>query len=217
MSSCEGGRFSRTASTTTTGSSAATAPLTLISAESTPQKSIISTMSRKRLAPAPRASTCPVQAVSPVFSSAAADHEERGDEDRRRVAEAGERLVEREDAGRPERHGAADADAITGSRSQTKRPMTAAMMAKTIQISVKRAPAAGQADAPPAGACRTIHLPAQSRSGNARRWRRAEVVRRGRNNWLHDHSTASGERHDGEGTGVGHRRPGARAAFSTAS
>ena len=108
--SCEGGRFSRTASTTTTGRSAATAPLTLMSAESTPQKSIISTISRKRLAPEPRASICPVQAVRPVFSSAPADHEERGDEDRRRVAEAGERLVEREDAGRPERHGAADAD-----------------------------------------------------------------------------------------------------------
>ena len=35
--------------------------------------------------------------------------------------------------------------AMTGSRSQTKRPMTPAMMAKTIQISVKATPASGQA------------------------------------------------------------------------
>ena len=49
--SCDGGRFSRTASTTTTGNSAATAPLTLISAERTPTNSIISTISRHRLSP----------------------------------------------------------------------------------------------------------------------------------------------------------------------
>ena len=41
--------------------------------------------------------------------------------------------------------------AMTGSRSQTKRPMTPAMMAKTIQISVKKTPATGQAVRPPSG------------------------------------------------------------------
>ncbi len=39
-----------------------------------------------------------------------ADHEERGDEHRRGIAEAGEALVERQDARRPQRHRAADAD-----------------------------------------------------------------------------------------------------------
>ena len=41
--------------------------------------------------------------------------------------------------------------AMTGSRSQTKRPMTPAMMAKTIQISVKKAPASGQGGRAAAG------------------------------------------------------------------
>ena len=65
-------RFSRTAMTTTTGSSAATAPLTLISAVSSATSAIVSTSSRVRLSsPAPRISSCPAQAVTPVISSPA--------------------------------------------------------------------------------------------------------------------------------------------------
>ena len=56
--------------TTTTGSSAATAPLTLISAVSSATRLIVSTSRRVRLSsPAPRIRSCPAQAVTPVTSS----------------------------------------------------------------------------------------------------------------------------------------------------
>ncbi len=108
--SCDGGRFSRTASTTTTGRSAATAPLTLISAESTPQNSIISTISRKRLCPEPRASTCPVQAVSPVFSSAPLTTKSEVTKIVAGSPKPASAWLSVSTPGRPERHGAADAD-----------------------------------------------------------------------------------------------------------
>ena len=58
--------------TTTTGRSAATAPLTLISAVSSATRSIVRTRSRVRLSsPAPRIRSCPAQAVTPVMSSPA--------------------------------------------------------------------------------------------------------------------------------------------------
>ena len=50
--SCDGDSFSRTASTTTIGTSAATAPLTLMSAVSAATRSIVKTTRRRRLAPA---------------------------------------------------------------------------------------------------------------------------------------------------------------------
>ena len=59
----------RTAITATTGSSAATAPFTLISAVSTATSSIIRTIRRVRLSPARAISSCPAQAVTPVASS----------------------------------------------------------------------------------------------------------------------------------------------------
>ena len=68
ISSCEVGRPSRTAVTTTTGNSAATAPLTLISAVSSATTSIVNTSSRVRLSPTRAISSCPVQAVTPVAS-----------------------------------------------------------------------------------------------------------------------------------------------------
>ena len=68
MSSCEGARPRRIAITTTTGSSAATAPLTLISAVSTATSDIMRTISRTRLCPAWAINPCPAQAVTPVAS-----------------------------------------------------------------------------------------------------------------------------------------------------
>ncbi len=68
ISSCDGARPSRIAITTTTGSSAATAPLTLISAVSTATSVIMRTISRTRLCPAWAINPCPAHAVTPVAS-----------------------------------------------------------------------------------------------------------------------------------------------------
>ena len=68
MSNCEGERPRRIAITTTTGSSAATAPLTLISAVNTATSDIMRTSSRTRLCPAWAINPCPAQAVTPVAS-----------------------------------------------------------------------------------------------------------------------------------------------------
>ena len=70
ISSCDGARRSRTAITTTTGSRAATAPLTLMSAVSPATMSIISTSRRARPSPAQAISRWPTQVVTPVASSA---------------------------------------------------------------------------------------------------------------------------------------------------
>ena len=55
--------------TATTGSSAATAPLTEISAVTPATSSSISTISRDRLSPTRATSCCPAHAVTPVASS----------------------------------------------------------------------------------------------------------------------------------------------------
>ena len=76
--SWEGGRPSRTAITTTTGRSAATAPLGVMTAVRSADQQPISTSSRARLSPAlaPSASW-PAHAVTPVVSRPRAHHEQR--------------------------------------------------------------------------------------------------------------------------------------------
>ena len=69
-SSCDGDRLTRTAITTTTGTSAATDPLTLISAVSSATSAMVRTISRVRLSPADAISRRPAHAVTPVASSA---------------------------------------------------------------------------------------------------------------------------------------------------
>ena len=74
MSSCDGGCRMRSASTTTIGTSAATAPFTLMSAVSTATSSETSTTMRARPVPARPVparpvSCCPAQVVSPLASS----------------------------------------------------------------------------------------------------------------------------------------------------
>ena len=68
ISSCDGDRPRRTAITTTTGSSAATDPLTLISAVRPATSSIIRTSSRVRLSPTRATSSWPAQVVTPEAS-----------------------------------------------------------------------------------------------------------------------------------------------------
>ena len=72
ISSCAGSRPSRTASTTTIGSSAATAPLTLMKAVSTAVMPMVSTSRRVRLVPEKRISNPPSQVVMPAASMASA-------------------------------------------------------------------------------------------------------------------------------------------------
>ena len=86
--SCDGGRFSRTAITTTTGSSAATAPLTLISAESTPTNSIISDDQPPPALPGAANQHLPGPGGDAGLLERRARDEQRRDEHRRRVAEA---------------------------------------------------------------------------------------------------------------------------------
>ena len=69
ISSCDGERPSRTPITTITGSSAATAPLTLMSAVRPATSSSIRTISRVRLSPTRAMSSCPAQVVTPLASS----------------------------------------------------------------------------------------------------------------------------------------------------
>ena len=69
INSCDGDRPRRTAVTTATGTSAATAPLTLISIVRAATSSIVRTTSRVRLSPARAMSCCPAHAVTPDASS----------------------------------------------------------------------------------------------------------------------------------------------------
>ena len=72
IKSCDDFRLRRTAMTTTTGSRAATAPLTLIRAVSTATRLMVRSRRRVRLSsPAPRIRSWPAQAVTPVVSSPA--------------------------------------------------------------------------------------------------------------------------------------------------
>ena len=93
ISSCDGNRPVRTASTTTTGSSAATAPLTLMSAVIAATNSIVSTTSRVRSVARPIEQLLAGPCRHPGSVERLADHEQRGDEQHRSVAEAGQRLV----------------------------------------------------------------------------------------------------------------------------
>ena len=96
--------------TTTTGSSAATAPLTLIRAVSPATSSIIRTSSRVRLSPTRAMSCWPGPGRDAGGVEALADDEQRRDEDDRRVAEPGQRLGQVEDAREVERQGGPDRD-----------------------------------------------------------------------------------------------------------
>ena len=64
------GSRTRMAITTTTGTSAATAPFTLMSAVTSAQITMIDPTTRGRPAPARATSSWPTQAVTPVASSA---------------------------------------------------------------------------------------------------------------------------------------------------
>ena len=100
--------MTRTAITTTTGTSAATAPLTLISAVSSATSAIVRTISRDRLSPADAISLCPAHAVTPVASSASLTTNSEAMKITVGIAEARERLLEVEHAGRPQRERDAD-------------------------------------------------------------------------------------------------------------
>ena len=70
ISKPDGGCRNRTAVTTTTGTSAATAPLTEINAVSNAHRSIVRISSRRPLDPARATSCWPAHAVTPVASRA---------------------------------------------------------------------------------------------------------------------------------------------------
>ena len=123
ISSCEVGSRTRMAITTTTGTRAATAPLTLMSAVTSAQITMIERRP-PAIGPSPaRATSCwPTQAVTPGGVERLAHDEQRGDVDHGRIAEPAERLVEVEHVRGPERRAPrAMATTATGSRFQTKR------------------------------------------------------------------------------------------------
>ena len=84
--------------TTTTGNSAATAPLTLINAVSNATMVIMRTIRRARLCPAWAIRPCPAHARHTGGIEASADDEQRCDEYDRGVAESAQRLGEIEHA-----------------------------------------------------------------------------------------------------------------------
>ena len=140
MRSRPGARPSRTASTTTTGRSAATAPLTLMSALRTATASVMKTMSRVRLSPDLSMSHWPTQAVTPDRSIPALMTKSEATKivavspKPARLCWIVRMPVAQSASAQPTQ------TAITGSLSQMNRTMTTAMMAKTIQMSVKGGP-----------------------------------------------------------------------------
>ena len=108
ISSFDGGSESRLAATTTTGRSAATAALTVTTAvraatdehHQHDEPRAARARSIDELLPGPRRDAGGVERL--------ADHEQRRDEDHDRVAEPGERLLEGQDAGRPQRQRGAE-------------------------------------------------------------------------------------------------------------
>ena len=122
--------------TTTTGSSAATAPLTLMSAVSTAdeehhqheQPRPARARPVDQLLARPRGDAGRVEAL--------ADHEQRGDEQDRRVAEAGQRLSSVRTPVAHRTSAAPIATTSTGHRFQTNRTTTAARIAKVIAMSL---------------------------------------------------------------------------------
>ena len=105
-SSFDGATTMRDAMTTTTGSRAATAPFTLMRADSTATTTMTSTVSL-RTSPPPRRTSCwPAQAVSPVPSRPSATTNSAAMSDDGRIGEAGEGLLQVEHPGgeQGERH-----------------------------------------------------------------------------------------------------------------
>ena len=100
----------RAATTTTTGMSAATAPLTLMRAVRSAASTHTVTSSGVRLVAAAADDLLTAHAVTPVESSASLTTNSAGDEHHGRVAEAGQRLTEIENAGDPEARRDTDRD-----------------------------------------------------------------------------------------------------------
>ena len=136
--SCEGGRARRTAITTTTGRSAATEPLRLMSAVSTAIRSMVSTKSRVWLSPACRIRNWPVHAVTPVASRPALTTNR---EAMKTTAGSPKPASDWPRSSTPVAHSASDvasATTMTGKRSQTNRTTTAATMAKVSVMSLNQ-------------------------------------------------------------------------------
>ena len=139
ISSCEGERPSRTAITTTTGTSAATAPLTLISAVSRRRAASSARSAASGSRPTRSISSCPAHAVTPVASSAslttnsapmkstAGSPKPASDWSRSRTP------VAQSESATP------IATIATGRRSQTKTTTTAASTTKVIVVSLTTA------------------------------------------------------------------------------
>src|SRR3954454_23916837 len=137
IKSCDGGRLSRTAITTTTGSRAATEPLRLMSAVRIAISSIIRTSRRVRLSPAWRIRNCPVQAVTPVASRPALT---TNSEAMKMTAGSPKPAKDCPRSSTPVAQSAsevASATTITGRRSQTNSTTTPATMVKVSAMSLK--------------------------------------------------------------------------------
>ena len=130
--SCDGERPSRSANNTVTGRSAATAPLTLISAVNPATSSMVRTTSRVRLSPTASISRWPAQAVTPVASSASLTTNSEamkitvGSPKPASASSSSRTSVAHSDSATP------TATIATGRRSQTKITTTAARMTKVI-------------------------------------------------------------------------------------
>jgi hypothetical protein len=130
----------RSASRTTTGTSAATAPLWLISGLSRAAISSVNRESFNGLDPTARDSHWPTHAVTPAASRPAATTNRPA----MKMMTVSPKPENTWSSGRmPEKNNASgtiSATSITGRRPQTNRPTTAAMMAKITSLSLKSAP-----------------------------------------------------------------------------
>ena len=218
ISSCEGGRLSRTARTTTTGSSAATAPLTLISAESTPQKQHHQhDQPRAAVAPAAR-QHLPGPGGEPVFSSAALTTKSEATKIVAGSPKPASALVEREHARRPERHRAADADRDDRQPVPDEQADDRGDDGEDDPDLGQESPRLGTGGRPAVRA-RVAQFTCQRNRGPAMLAPMAasrKSLARLENIAAFNHST-NGGRHDGEATGIRASTTGPRAAFSTAS
>ena len=119
MSSCDGGRPARAATTTTTGISAATAPLTLMSAVTHSDEQADDGEQRRPLVPSRAISCCPAQAVTPVESSASPTTKSVAMKMTVGSPKPASACGEVEDAGQPQRDRDADGDDAQGNRGWT--------------------------------------------------------------------------------------------------
>lgn len=110
MSIWEGGRSALVATTTTTGMSAATAPLTLIRAVRTATRRQTTTSRLERLSPPRASSCCPAHAVTPVESNASPTTKSVAMKMTVGSPKPRERVVEVEDPGQPQRDRDPDRD-----------------------------------------------------------------------------------------------------------